>query len=154
MKFLARLIPSEFARGQDPAQEAWGAETDDGRALELIVWGRGTEARPLRLLVRISSELELSSNARPVNNPDPAKEPTFRRPTVDELQECINHAAPEGALFSLGTLPSMGRDAAPADFPEGTRFVGMLLFQIGAMPNSEASRGNLILTPGGMTHAH
>lgn len=133
------LIPPEVASTIPAPTRACRARTPDARTLEAIVWGDGGQASPLRLLLRLSL---------PDLPPEEWGEvaPSWRLPTLQELQETINHIAPAGALFSAGTLASAGPDGPGApELPRGASWLGWTLQQVGAIPGSPAARSSLIL---------
>lgn len=142
MEWQKILIPPEFTT-QPPAPEAaWGAETDDGRPIQCIIWGEGSEASPLILAVRVGKlppHEECEFFVGTGNLPRELREPTFQ-----ELRDAANNLTPEGTGFTLGAIVS----GQPSPDLEGAEWIVFQLLQIGVAANTPAARRSLIITPG------
>ena len=147
MKWTVALIPSAFSAEEDPPDTAWRALTEDSRPIECIVWGKGTEADPMRLFVRVGRP-----DAGPGSEWKTNAQPPPRMPFFEEVLDAADHVPPVGAIFHLGayTSGSRGRGAElKGPFPPEVDWVGMFVQQIGTVPGSPAARSSLILSHGG-----
>lgn len=162
MEWSVSLIPPEFSTipegappSASPPEAAWRAHTDDQRPIECVVWGRGTPNAPMSLFVRVGALIGTKGGRVPPG--EQREEATLappRMPTFQEMCAAIDHAALEGSVFSLGVYASSGRGSEPDPLPDGTKWVGMAVSQVGFAEGSPAGRGSLILTPGGSRDAN
>jgi hypothetical protein len=148
MEWKTALIPPEFTSPPKPALEAWKAKAGDGREVQYLLWGEGTQAAPYQLFVRVAV----------LERPDittPGKSVTdFRQPFMEEIQSAINHAAPPGAVFNLGQYISQDpKTVEAAELDPLALWIGHAVVQIGAVPLTSADLGGGIIT-GGNHHAH
>lgn len=144
LQWVPRLIPSEFSTMDNLPELCLRALTEDNRALEVLLWGKGSESAPFQLLVRIETD---PPPRGPVEEAPHSRAP--RQPTLEELQEAVDRVTPAGTLLSMGYITSRGPAATgPAfELPENAEWLGLALSQIGVENNSDASRRSSIILP-------
>lgn len=140
MHWTEILIPPDLCTGKLSPREAYEAIAPDGRTVQCAMYGDGSRAAPYRALVRVRRWTEWE-------DPDceNSGEP-LRMPTLEEVQDAINHHTPNGCLLAI--TPVTSTPPAEIEWPAGAEWAGVMLSQVGALEGSEAHRGSLILEGG------
>lgn len=116
--------------------ETWEADTEDGHRVEAIRGGTGAAQRPFVLHVRAHSPEGEGGRAR--------------WPTLEEIQEAMNHTLPRGTVMAPSPWQSFGK---AVELVPAIGHAGIVLFQVGAVEGSSAETrlklsGGLLVTPG------
>lgn len=150
------LIPPELAQLDHRPESCHRSTTEDHLAVLVALFGRGTPNDPVRLLVELTMP-ELEEGAvLPCHNceePLPAWNVVhLRLPTLEELQDILNHFTPEGTLVAFPHLVSFGPEAQETDTTDAQK-TAVWINQVGAVEGSPAARRfNIIHNGGGGPH--